>query len=99
MQGKSIVVILVALAVGCAAGFVLRPFLEPAADTAAVAPAAVVAAARGTQYFAAHDEARTIVTGCRDGSVCGDECARADEAIKVAEGRARTRKFPGGRPR
>lgn len=51
---------------------------------------------RSTQYFTAHlDEARQIVTQCRDGSVRGDECANADMAVQEADSKARFRKFLG----
>ena len=82
-QGKTIIIVLVTLVIGFAAGFVLRPVISPIqpVDTVAVAsPAlAVPAEARGTQYFVAHiDEARQVVAGCRDGSVRGGECATAE---------------------
>lgn len=51
---------------------------------------------RSTLYFAAHlDEARQIVTQCRDGAVQGDECANADMAVQEADSKARFRKFLG----
>ncbi|MFA6125354.1 hypothetical protein [Sphingomonas sp.] len=103
MQGRSIVVALVLLAVGFAAGFMLRPVLAPTRSAAMAdgyAPAAAVPAPRGTQYFAANlDEARTIIAGCREGSVRGDECAHASEAVITADSRERTSKFIGSRPR
>ena len=90
-QGRSIVVIMVALAIGFAAGFMMRPVIGPAAT--------VVAAPRATQYFAAHlDQAREIVAGCREGTVRGDECAHAEEAIIAADGRSRTKAFLGTPP-
>jgi hypothetical protein len=97
------VVALVALAVGFAAGFMLRPVIAPAtpaALTAGSAPVAVLAEGpRGTQYFAAHlDEARAIIAGCRDGSVRGDECANAEQAVVTADSRERAAKFMGKRP-
>lgn len=99
MQGKTLIIALVALIVGFGAGFVLRPVIAPAGQTvAAAAPiiAPASAEARGTQYFAAHlDEARRIVAQCRDGSVRGDECANAEQAVTEADGRARYRKFTG----
>ncbi len=75
-QGKTIIVVLVTLLVGFAGGFVLRPVIVPAQQTAPVAiPSPIAAApseARGTQYFVAHiDEARQVVAGCQDGSVRG----------------------------
>ena len=51
---------------------------------------------RSRQYFEAHiDEARTIVEGCRDGSVRGDECDNAEMAVKLAEAKERRQKFFG----
>ena len=85
-HGRSVVIILVALAIGFAAGFVVRPVVGPAATG--------LAAPRATQYFAAHpDEARETVAACRDGTARGDECAHAEEAIITAEGRNSTKAF------
>lgn len=51
---------------------------------------------RSTQFFEANlDEARTIVAGCRDGSVRGSECENADYAVQRAENRERREKFWG----
>ena len=103
MQGKSIVAALVLLAVGFAAGFMLRPVLASQPSTAlagAAAPANAVLAPRGTQYFAEHlDEARTVITGCQDANVRGDECAHASEAVVTADSRARAKSFLGSQPR
>jgi hypothetical protein len=90
-QGRSVVIILVALAIGFAAGFVVRPIVGPAGTG--------LAAPRATQYFAAHlDEARETVAACREGTVRGDECAHAEEAIIAAEGRNSAKAFLGARP-
>ncbi len=90
-QGKSIVIIVVALAFGFAAGFMVRPVIGPAA--------VVLAAPRATQYFAANlDQARDTVAGCREGTVRGDECAHAEAAITTAEGQRQTKAFLGTRP-
>lgn len=90
-QGRTIVIILVALTIGFAAGFMVRPVIGPAA--------VAVAAPRATQYFAANlDQARETVAGCREGTVRGDECAHAQEAIIAAEGQSRTKAFLGTRP-
>lgn len=99
-EGKTIVIVLIALVIGFAGGFVLRPVISPVqqADTiAAATPAAPVPQeARGTQYFVAHiDEARQIVAGCRDGSVRGGECATAEEAIIKVDAEERRRRFLG----
>lgn len=100
MQGKSLIIAVVMLVIGFGAGFILRPVIVPAAQRTAVAgPPAVVeapAAPRGMQYFAAHiDEARQVLAGCRDGSVRGDECTNAEQAVVEAEGRERFKKFMG----
>lgn len=99
-QSKTIIVLIVTLAIGFAGGFILRPVIAPS-------PAAVVAStpapvppvsseARGTQYFMAHlDEARQVVAGCRDGSVRGGECANAEEAIIKVDAQERRRRFLG----
>lgn len=99
-QGKTIIIALVTLLVGFAGGFVLRPVIAPAQQTAPVAiPAPIAAApseARGTQYFVAHiDEARQVAAGCRDGSVRGGECANAEEAIIKVEAQERRNRFLG----
>jgi hypothetical protein len=99
-QGKPLIIVLVALVFGFAGGFILRPIITPAPQTAAVASQATIAPtsteARGTQYFVAHvDEARRIVAGCRDGSVRGGECASAEQAVAEVEGRERFKKFMG----
>lgn len=98
-QGKTLIIVLVTLIIGFAAGFVLRPVIVPVERTAIVAgpPAAPAPAEpRGTQYFAAHlDEARQVVTQCAEGSVRGDECANAEQAVIEAEGRERFKKFMG----
>ena len=103
MQSKTLILVILALVIGFAGGFVLRPLIMPPgtaiasdADSAIVSPPA---AARGTQYFAANlDEARQIVAGCQTGSVRGDECANAEQAILAAEGRERFKRFMGKRP-
>ena len=99
-QSKTPLIVLIALIVGFAAGFVLRPVIAPAERTEIVAgptPVTPVAAEpRGKQYFAAHlDEARQILTGCADGSVRGEECFNAEMAVVEAEGSARQKKFFG----
>lgn len=100
IQGKAIIIALVALIVGFGAGFILRPVIAPAGQTvAAVAPGVAIpaeAAPRATQYFAAHlDEARQVVAGCQSGSVRGAECDNAGQAVTEAEGKERFRKFMG----
>ena len=99
LQGKMLIA-LVTLVVGFLAGFVLRPVMTPTVVATAPAPLAVAAEApRSVQFFAAHlDDARRIVAGCRDGSVRGDECANADQAIVHAEGREHAAKFLGQHP-
>lgn len=99
-QGRTLIIVLVTLIIGFGAGFVLRPVIVPARQTATVAdaqPAAQVSSApRGTQYFAAHlDEARQIVAQCKEGSAGGEACANAEQAVIEAEGRERFKKFMG----
>lgn len=99
-QGKTLIVVLVTLVIGFGAGFTLRPIImPPGATTVSVGPTPAVpqpTAARGTQYFAANlDEARQIVAGCRDGSVRGDECANAEQAVIEADSRDRFKRFTG----
>lgn len=100
-QGKIIVIVLVTFTIGFASGFVLRPMILPTLQGGTVAFSPVPAAinpgsARRTQYFAAHiDEARRVVAGCRDGSMRGDECANAEQAVTEAEGHDRFKKFMG----
>jgi hypothetical protein len=98
-QGKILIIVLVTLIIGFGAGFVLRPVIAPVAPaTIATAPPVVAApeAPRGIQYFLAHiDEARQVVAGCQAGSVRGDECANAEQAVVEAEGRERFKKFMG----
>ena len=100
LQGKAIISLIVALAVGFAGGFILRPVIAPSpATVVASAPTPVSPASgepRGTQYFMAHlDEARQVVAGCRDGSVRGGECANAEEAIIKVDAQERRRRFLG----
>lgn len=100
LPGKTIIIVLITLAIGFAGGFVLRPVIAPPqqADTIAVASPAppVTGEARGTQYFVAHiDEARQVVAGCRDGSVRGEECATAEEAIIKVDAQERRKRFLG----
>ncbi|HJT11397.1 MAG TPA: hypothetical protein VJ790_02195 [Dongiaceae bacterium] len=99
-QGRTLIIVLITLIIGFGAGFVLRPVIVPVNQPAAVAgpPSAAEApiAPRGAQYFAAHlDEARQIVAGCREGTVPGDECVNAEQAVVEAEGRERFKKFMG----
>jgi hypothetical protein len=100
MQGKTVIIVLVALIVGFGAGIVLRPVIIPAPQTAAIAApplaAPAPAEARSTQYFAAHlDEGRRIVADCAQGTVRGDECANAEQAVTEADGRDRFKRFMG----
>lgn len=99
-QGKTLILVLVTLIIGFGAGFVLRPVIAPF-DRTAIAPdpsgaAAVPGEPRGTQYFAAHlDEARQVVAQCAEGSVRGNECANAEQAVVEADARARHKRFFG----
>ena len=99
-RGRTLIIALVTLTLGFGVGFMLRPVIVPVglSATAASPPAAAVAPAapRGTQYFAVHlDEARQIVTQCAEGSVRGDECANAEQAVVEADGRGRFKRFMG----
>ena len=100
LQSKTLIFVIVALLVGFGSGFVLRPVILPARQATevdvSVPTAARVTGARGTQYFVANlDEARRIAAGCRAGSMRGDECANAQQAVTEAEGRNRFKKFMG----
>lgn len=99
-QGKTLIIVLVTLIIGFGAGFVLRPVIVPVERAAIVAspPAAVPALSepRGKQYFAAHlDEGRRVIADCAQGTVRGDECANAEQAVTEADGRERFKKFMG----
>ncbi len=99
-QSRTIIIVLITLVIGFAGGFILRPMIAPPGQTAVAVgstpAAAQPTAARGTQYFAANlDEARQIVAGCRDGSVRGDECANAEQAVIEADSRDRFKRFTG----
>lgn len=102
-QSKTLILVVLALVIGLAGGFALRPLIMPpgmaTADNAASVIVSPPAGPRGTQYFAANlDEARQIVAGCQTGSVRGDECANAEQAILAAEGRDHFKRFMGKRP-
>lgn len=96
LQGRTFIIVVVALVIGFGSGFVLRPVIAPTVESRADAPVAppVIAAARGTQYFEAHvDEARRIVAACREGAVRGDECGNAETAVVTVESKERFRRF------
>lgn len=100
LQRKTLIIVLFTLAIGFAGGFVLRPVITPAPQmAAAISPVPITAPSaelRGTQYFVTHiDEARQVVTGCRDGSVRGGECATAEEAIIKVDAQERRKRFLG----
>lgn len=99
-QAKTLILVLITLVIGFGAGFVLRPFILPPSPAAvAIAPPlspSAPAVARGKPYFAAHlDEARRVVAGCATGSVQGDECANAEQAVTETEGQNRLKRFLG----
>jgi hypothetical protein len=99
-QGKTLIIVLVTLVIGFGAGFTLRPVILPLTQTAAGAGAPLAAPApveaRSTQYFAAHlDEGRRIVADCAQGTVRGDECANAEQAVTEGDGRDRFKRFMG----
>lgn len=97
MQSKVSIVVAIMLIISFAAGFILRPIILPPSPAVSVDPvAAALTPPRATQYFAANlDEARRVVAGCRAGSMRGDECAKAEQAVTEAEGRDRFKKFIG----
>lgn len=100
MNQRPSLLLLVAVIISFAGGFLLRPLIDPAPPTAAnggsSASATTPSAPRATVYFAAHlEEARKLVATCRDGVVRGAECANANVAVVDAEGRERARKFIG----
>lgn len=102
-QSKVLILVAPALAIGFAGGLVLRPVIMSPGMAIGGSEASVIisppAAPRGTQYFAANlESARQIVAGCETGSVRGDECANAEQAILAAEGRDRLKRFLGKRP-
>lgn len=103
MQRQFVVISSVMLVAGLAIGFVLRPVIDPVTPIrtgagSGLAPAAITGP-RGTEYFAANlDEAGKIIAGCRNGSVRGDECAHAEQAVETAESRAHMKRFLGSRP-
>ena len=97
-KGKIIIVALVALAVGFAGGFGLRPVIAPTrynSVASAARPAATLPReARSIQYFQANiDEARQVVAACRAGSLRGNECANAEEAIIKVDTAERCKRF------
>ena len=100
-QGRTLIIAFVALVIGFAGGFVLRPIIAPApsivtADPTSAEGRSAPSGPRGTQYFVAHiDEARQVVTGCRDGSVRGGECGTAEEAIIKVDAAERRKRFLG----
>jgi len=95
LQSRALVV-LVALIMGFAGGFLLRPVIVPAPQTVASIVPPTSAETRGTQYFVTHiDEARQVVAGCRDGSVRGGECTTAEEAIIKVDAQERRKRFLG----
>jgi hypothetical protein len=51
---------------------------------------------RSMDYFKEHlAEARQVVTGCRDGTARGEECANAGMAVEEADAKERFRRFRG----
>jgi len=99
MQSRNIVVVGIALVVGFGAGFVTRSIIAPADQVAAVSTSRLSMpsdAPRAVQYFAAHlDDAQRIVAECQSGSVRGNECSNASQAVTEAAGKERFRKFVG----
>jgi len=86
------------LVIGFAGGFVARRIIAPgpgaSRELGNPSTTAAPLATRGTQYFAAHiDEAREIIAFCREGTVRGEECANAEEAVISGEFKERFRRF------
>ncbi len=99
-QGRTIIALIVMLVIGFSAGFVLRPVVLPPGPTTVVAALpptqAVLVTTRSKPYFTANlDEGRRVVAGCQQGSVRGEECANAEQAVTEADGRARLKRFLG----
>ena len=99
LQGKPLIIALVAAIVGFSAGFFLRAFIAPRGaptPVGALMAAPKLVEPRGTQYFAAHlDEARQVQSDCRDGSARGGECVSAEEAVIKVEAQERRKRFLG----
>ena len=98
MQGKTLVIVLVTLIIGFAAGFILRPVIAPphVLDAASLDQAPMTVPARSTQYFASHvHQADQVLESCREGSVRGDECNNAEAAVIKVEAQKRAKKFMG----
>ncbi|WOK36139.1 hypothetical protein [Sphingomonas sp. C3-2] len=100
MNGKTIFIAIVALAIGFGSGFVLRPVILPVAAPGLTCQGAdltpTISEARGTQYFEANiEEARKLVAQCAAGTVRGQECANAEQAVVEAEGKERFEAFMG----
>ncbi|MBB3991666.1 hypothetical protein [Croceicoccus naphthovorans] len=78
----------------------LRPVIAPPSTTAPASDSPSVMSgsneARGVQYFVASpDKAYQVIENCRNGSVRGDECANAEEAIIKVEAAERRKRFLG----
>lgn len=97
---RFISLLMIVLVAGFVAGYLVRPLLAAVAPSPVVPAVAALAVPRASQSFAAHpDLARAIVAGCAAGTVRGGECENAQSALSSAEGRARTERFIGSRPR
>ena len=100
MSQNRTIIILIVLAIGFVAGFIMRPVIAPQSGVSA--PVRVLGEGeppRSQQFFEAHlNEARRVVSGCRDGSVRGDECRNAGDAVSRVEGRESTDRFLGKHP-
>lgn len=101
-RDKLLILLFVTLVIGFGAGFALRPVIMPPSPTTIAnspsPPVAEPAVSRGTQYFEANiDEARQVVTACREGTIGGDECTNAETAIVTVESAERFKRFRGER--
>lgn len=88
-------IILVTLAIGFFGGLVLRPIIMSKGTTTVVANTrSSVSTPRGFQYFEANvDEARRVVSACREGLAVGQECANAETAIMTVNSKERFKRF------
>ncbi|WP_157973434.1 hypothetical protein [Blastomonas sp. UPD001] len=95
---KLLVAGVILLMVAFTLGIALRPVIlsSPPAEIAVAAASnpSVQQPVRGVQFFEANiDEARRVLSACREGTVRGGECANAETAVTAAESKERFRRF------
>lgn len=89
---KMWIAILIALVIGFAGGFALRPIISPTQVTKVALSSS--REARSTQYFEGNiDEAREVVAACREGARRGDECKNAETPITTVKSKERFKRF------